>query len=585
MAITRASGLHVISAPTLPISVSMDSGEYDLVLLEDGRLALAGESQKNTTIPNTTNLKSHYLTILNAANTSHTALSVFASDTATTTHEFPVLTAGHNGAFNVAWTKYPAGALTDDAQIKFYSAAGVPLGLLSNPSTAPGGAEFSPASSLLGNGNYLVTWCDSRATTLANIDTDIMGRIYNGAGVAIGGEFMINAASAGAQIGSDTLGLADGRTLVVWGAGTFTPGPSGPSLSTTGLKGRFVSSTGAPTGAEIFLDVMTASPGSHMSYDDLDTVALGNGGFAVVWSEQWDTDAGVKPASVVNSTRMQVFNAAGAKVGGEVVLDIEAGAKTLHAAKAFELADGGFGVLWQSFNPSVDQYPQSFVRTFNMAGTQTVAKTLLKTVANAGGDGLEMTHDLELMANGKVLGVGVNFTSVNQTATQIFDFGDERLMGNNAANTLYGRDGVHDVMLGLAGKDVMKGLSGNDSIDGGLGNDTMSGGAGADRFLFTTALAANRDTITDFFAPADTIKLDNAVFRAFAAAADGSVLTAGAFWKSATGLAHDANDRIIYNTTTGLITYDVNGSAAGGAFGFAVAGAHLALTNADFVIF
>lgn len=86
------------------------------------------------------------------------------------------------------------------------------------------------------------------------------------------------------------------------------------------------------------------------------------------------------------------------------------------------------------------------------------------------------------------------------------------------------------------------------------------------------------------FVPTDTIKLDNAVFTAFGAATVNHALAPDAFWKSATGLAHDINDRIIYNTTTGVITYDVNGSIGGGAVAFAVVGSHLALTNADFMI-
>jgi Ca2+-binding RTX toxin-like protein len=49
-------------------------------------------------------------------------------------------------------------------------------------------------------------------------------------------------------------------------------------------------------------------------------------------------------------------------------------------------------------------------------------------------------------------------------------------------------------------------------------------------------------------------------------------------------MAHDADDRIIYNTTTGALVYDANGNAAGGVTHFAVVAHGLALTSADFVI-
>ncbi|MFD2053037.1 hypothetical protein ACFSQT_07890 [Mesorhizobium calcicola] len=61
-------------------------------------------------------------------------------------------------------------------------------------------------------------------------------------------------------------------------------------------------------------------------------------------------------------------------------------------------------------------------------------------------------------------------------------------------------------------------------------------------------------------------------------------LTADQFVKNTTGLAGDGNDHIIYETDTGWLTYDSNGSAAGGSTHFATLAANLALTNADFVV-
>ncbi|KAB2945320.1 MAG: calcium-binding protein, partial [Rhizobiaceae bacterium] len=40
----------------------------------------------------------------------------------------------------------------------------------------------------------------------------------------------------------------------------------------------------------------------------------------------------------------------------------------------------------------------------------------------------------------------------------------------------------------------------------------------------------------------------------------------------------------VYNSATGALIYDSNGSAAGGATQFAILGTGLALTNADFLI-
>ncbi|MBP2238491.1 Ca2+-binding RTX toxin-like protein [Sinorhizobium kostiense] len=62
-------------------------------------------------------------------------------------------------------------------------------------------------------------------------------------------------------------------------------------------------------------------------------------------------------------------------------------------------------------------------------------------------------------------------------------------------------------------------------------------------------------------------------------------LSADMFWKSTSGAAHDAKDRIFYEIDTGKLFYDSNGNAAGGAVHFATLSANLALTNADFLIF
>ena len=61
-------------------------------------------------------------------------------------------------------------------------------------------------------------------------------------------------------------------------------------------------------------------------------------------------------------------------------------------------------------------------------------------------------------------------------------------------------------------------------------------------------------------------------------------LSAAQFVANASGTAQDANDRIIYETDTGKLFFDSNGSAAGGATQFAQLSSGLALTANDFSI-
>ncbi len=172
--------------------------------------------------------------------------------------------------------------------------------------------------------------------------------------------------------------------------------------------------------------------------------------------------------------------------------------------------------------------------------------------------------------------------------------------GNNLANTLTGNAGINE-LRGMGGNDVyvvqntadkaieaanqgtdrvnssvtftlganveLLVLTGNAAIDGtgnGLNNrltgnaasNTLTGGNGSDAFIFNAALAAsNVDEVTDFSVPDDIFHLDNAVFTGLAAGA----LAAGAFHIGAH--AAQAGDRIVYNSATGALMFDLTAAS------------------------
>ncbi len=153
-----------------------------------------------------------------------------------------------------------------------------------------------------------------------------------------------------------------------------------------------------------------------------------------------------------------------------------------------------------------------------------------------------------------------------------------------SVETLRTIDAAATTAINLKGNEIGNFVTGNagaNVINGGLGNDTLKGNAGADIFAFNTALnaATNVDTIADFSVLADTIRLENSgIFTGLAA----GVLNADAFHKGAA--AADAEDRIIYNSATGALSFDSNGNAAGGATKFAQLTAGLSLTNNQFEV-
>jgi Ca2+-binding RTX toxin-like protein len=199
----------------------------------------------------------------------------------------------------------------------------------------------------------------------------------------------------------------------------------------------------------------------------------------------------------------------------------------------------------------------------------------------SGGDGVDMVQ-----YNGSAAGVTVDL-NVGVSGFQSASGGDadgdvisgfERAYGSDYADTLIGDD-ANNLLIGGAGADTLTGNGGNDVLRGGADADVLSGGDGADTFVFNTALSIqNIDRIVDFSAgDGDRLQLDDAYF---------STLTVGAlqeteFRANLTGLAEAADDRIIYNTSTGQLSYDADGLDGAEAIEFAVLMNSAALDASD----
>ncbi|WP_277926227.1 MULTISPECIES: calcium-binding protein [Nostoc] len=186
-------------------------------------------------------------------------------------------------------------------------------------------------------------------------------------------------------------------------------------------------------------------------------------------------------------------------------------------------------------------------------------------------------------------GVG---TGSNPSAGVIASFDTLQFSSNfdlRAENLELNQNG-NDLLRGDAGNDTLIGGAGNDTLVGGAGNDVLTGGSGADSFVYNTDAAYNntaigKDAIADFtHSQNDKIVLDKTTFTAITSNAGTGFSNASDFAIASLGALSSAV--IVYNSVTGELFYNPNGSAVGFGNGglFATLKDAPTLTASDFVV-
>ena len=156
--------------------------------------------------------------------------------------------------------------------------------------------------------------------------------------------------------------------------------------------------------------------------------------------------------------------------------------------------------------------------------------------------------------------------------------GNDILYGGLGNDTLKG-DAGNDKLYGGLGNDSLNGGDGDDYLVGGQGNDTLTGGAGADKFVFAAPLHStnNLDTVVDFSSAEGDKLVLSALFFEGLKAGDPVKLVVN-------GPATDGSPTVLYNSNTGMLSYDADGNGAGGAVDFAKLQNLAPLNSGDFVV-
>ena len=300
------------------------------------------------------------------------------------------------------------------------------------------------------------------------------------------------------------------------------------------------------------------------------------------------------------------------------------GADTLHGEGGDDIfVIGGFGSGVQGTTSKADDGNKEWIATganhdliVGGAGTDTLRVTT-GIGANNTTNGTVVLNDANFQSM-EVVQVGgtVGRLNVEDSALQLLNdhyyhranssVSDlSNTLGNNGgtiSNVVIDASGVTTNGLrfeGNADKNTFIGTTKADTFIGNGGNDVLTGGAGADKFVFgkvheqivtgssttvqtytdTAFNLTGVDTITDFTRGSDKLNLNDDQYSALM----GGITNANVL-ANATGTAGDANDYLLFNTTSKLLSYDADGNGAGAAVSIAVLTGVTTLNASDFVI-
>ena len=245
---------------------------------------------------------------------------------------------------------------------------------------------------------------------------------------------------------------------------------------------------------------------------------------------------------------------------GEFQLDAGGGI-TGGTITGFHLSDQGFKYLDASgYAIDIDDFTQAFNAVHDDGNTDPMQHLLFSNPMTMKGDG-----------NGNYM----NGTAAGDHL--IGRGGDDMLFGNQGRDILSGGSG-NDACYGDTGKDTINGGKGNDTLDGAQKSDVLTGGGGHDAFIFDSDLGPkNIDRITDFQHGKDVIQLGTDIFGG----AYGETLDPDAFHVGAH--AKDAEDRIIYDKSTGALYFDADGKGGAAQVQFAKLDGHPTLDAHNFL--
>jgi hypothetical protein len=187
------------------------------------------------------------------------------------------------------------------------------------------GAQTVPAIAADAAGNFVVAW---QSDDQDGSGAGIVARRFDLSGVPLGGDFVVNTYTTGAQTSPAVAMDADGDFVVAWSS-------DGQDGALTGIYAQRFNSTGAPQGAEFHVNTFTTNRQSQPAVATNDA-----GSFVIVWQSSTQDGNG-------EGIYAQRYDAAGAPQGGESRVNTFTLNNQTNPSVACD-AIGNFVVAWDS---------------------------------------------------------------------------------------------------------------------------------------------------------------------------------------------------------------------------------------------
>jgi len=460
----------------------------------------------------------------------------------------PSVTVLNDGRFVVAWRAQLVGS--HEVVARVFEPNGTPIG---RQFVVDADGEY-PSLTSLSNGGFAVAYLKYGIKQY-----DIKTQVFGSSLTRIGDETTVNADTMRANPPENLVSL-QGKYMAFFADLT----------DNHKIIGRILNNDGSsPSSATDFIIVAEGNTG----YAPVATM-LSDGRIAVAWISHRDAGTPFEAYAIV----AQILNADGTKSGSELLLSAS-GLDDCSEPVIAASAEGGFTLAYISRHGKSESIR---VSAFDENGLRTGEDLVIGKFSNLGSN----LRNITALADGRAIVAWDEFFAGNKTDSyaQIVDPRQKAvdLAGTSSKDQYFGTR-FDDKLAGADGRDLLSGEAGRDTIHGGTGNDKLYGGRGQDVFVFDTPpnKTTNVDRIVDFNPRFDAIWLEDSVFTGLGGSVSTPVKFKPDMFVKGTK-AKDRQDRIIYDSETGALYYDQDGTGSKAKVKIAALPTKLKLTYNDF---